>query len=224
MKQAVVTGGAGLIGAGLCRALAEAGWRVWCLDLHEGPETARSIRCDVTDEASVRAAFDHVDGPVDLMVSNAGISDPETGPIAELGLDTWQQVLDSHLTGAFLVTRAAVPRMTEGGSIVLMASTRAVMSEPETEAYAAAKGGLTALAHALAVSLGPRIRVNAVAPGWISDDADLRPEDHAQHPAGRVGRPHDVAQAVLWLAGADFVTGETVRIDGGMTRRMIYAD
>ena len=122
------------------------------------------------------------------------------------------------------MTRSAVPLMGEGASIINMASTRAFMSEPQTEAYAASKGGLVALTHALAVSLGPKIRVNAIAPGWISDDDELRPVDHEQHPAGRVGRPQDVADAVLYLASAGFMTGQVLVLDGGMTRKMIYAE
>ena len=98
------------------------------------------------------------------------------------------------------------------------------MSEPETEAYAASKGALVALTHALAISLGPKIRVNAIAPGWISDGEDLRPVDHRQHPVGRVGRPDDIAEAVLYLADAGFVTGQVLSVDGGMTRKMIYAE
>lgn len=102
------------------------------------------------------------------------------------------------------------------------------MSEPGGEAYGASKGGILALTHALAISLGPEVRVNAIAPGWIHvTDDPLRPEDHAQHPAGRVGRPVDVAQACLFLASpeqAGFMTGETLVLDGGMTRKMIYAE
>jgi NAD(P)-dependent dehydrogenase (short-subunit alcohol dehydrogenase family) len=120
--------------------------------------------------------------------------------------------------------------------VVTVASTRAFQSEPHTEAYAAAKGGVVALTHALAVSLGPRVRVNCIAPGWIDVSAwkkrsecepeELRPEDHAQHPAGRVGRPEDVAELALFLCSprADFITGACHTIDGGMTRKMIYLD
>jgi NAD(P)-dependent dehydrogenase (short-subunit alcohol dehydrogenase family) len=114
--------------------------------------------------------------------------------------------------------------MREGGSIVNMASTRAFMSEPNSEAYAASKGGLVALTHALAVSLGPKIRVNAIAPGWITNETNLSEEDEAQHPAGRVGRPKDIADTVLYLAGAGFVTGQVLTVDGGMTKKMIYAE
>jgi NAD(P)-dependent dehydrogenase (short-subunit alcohol dehydrogenase family) len=143
-----------------------------------------------------------------------------------------------NLTGAFLCARHAAPLLRwRRGAIVNVASTRARQSEPRTEAYSASKGGLVALTHALAVSLGPDIRVNAISPGWIDvsrwgSPADARApetlsaEDHAQHPAGRVGTPEDVAALALWLAGrqAGFVTGQEFTVDGGMTRRMIYQD
>ncbi|WP_343116951.1 SDR family oxidoreductase [Ostreiculturibacter nitratireducens] len=225
MKRAIVTGGAGLIGAGICRALATEGWEVASFDLREGPEGARHIRCDVGDEASVAAAFGTLGWEgLDLLVNNAGIAGAAARPVTELSLADWRRVLDSHLTGAFLMTRAAAPLMREGGSIINMASTRAFMSEPDTEAYSAAKGGIVALTHALAISLGPRVRVNAIAPGWISGADDLHPEDHEQHPVGRVGRAEDVAGAVLYLAGAGFMTGQVLVLDGGMTRKMIYAE
>lgn len=222
-KRAIVTGGAGLIGAGTCAALMDAGWEVASFDLVEGPKGARFVSCDVGSEASVGAAFDTLGWDrVDLLVNNAGIAGPVNGSITQLALSDWQKIIDSHLTGAFLMTRAVVPLMGTGSAIVNMASTRAFMSEPDTEAYAASKGGLVALTHALAISLGPDIRVNAIAPGWISDKTDLRKKDHAQHPVGRVGEPQDIAQAVLYLAGAGFVTGQVLTVDGGMTRKMIY--
>ncbi len=190
MKRAIITGGAGLIGAGLCRSLASEGYEVVSFDLEEGPEGTRCVHCDVADETSVAGAFGELGWErLDLLVNNAGIANPSNAFIGELSLAQWRQVTDSHLTGAFLMTRAAVPLMEGGGAIINMVSTRAFMSEPRTEAYAAAKGGLVALTHALAISLGPKIRVNAIAPGWISGDEDLRPLDHEQHPVGRVGSP-----------------------------------
>ncbi|SIQ14258.1 NAD(P)-dependent dehydrogenase, short-chain alcohol dehydrogenase family [Rhizobium sp. RU35A] len=228
MKHAIVTGGAGLIGTGICRRLLDAGWRVASFDMKDGAQDLqeaglRSVFCDVGDEASVAGAFAELGWQhLDLLVNNAGIAGPVNGPIQDLSLADWRRVTDSHLTAAFLMTRSAVPLMGEGASIVNMASTRAFMSEPQTEAYAASKGGLVALTHALSVSLGPDIRVNAIAPGWISGDAELLPEDHAQHPAGRVGRPEDVADAVVYLVGAGFMTGQVLVLDGGMTKKMIY--
>ncbi|MFC3227740.1 SDR family oxidoreductase [Marinibaculum pumilum] len=229
-QHAIVTGGAGLIGIGICAALADAGWEIASLDLETGPDGVRHLACDVTDEASVAGAFAALgwDG-LDLLVNNAGIAGAHGRPLAEMTLAEWRRVTDSHLTGTFLMSRAALPLLRAGSaevasSIVNIASTRAFMSEPHSEAYAAAKGGVVALTHAMAISLGPKIRVNAIAPGWISGEADLSPADHDQHPAGRVGRPADIAGAVLYLAGAGFVTGQVLTVDGGMTRKMIYEE
>ncbi|WP_113260519.1 SDR family oxidoreductase [Agrobacterium cavarae] len=225
MKRAVVTGGGGLIGTGIIEALLDDGWTVACFDIKDTKTAARNILCDVGNETSVLAAFDQLGWKgLELLVNNAGIASPVNGPIHELSLADWRKVTDSHLTGAFLMTRSAVPLMGEGASIVNMVSTRAFMSEPETEAYAASKGGLVALTHALAVSLGPKIRVNAIAPGWVTDETDLRKKDHVQHPVGRVGRPKDIADGVLYLAGAGFMTGQVLVLDGGMTRKMIYEE
>ncbi|MBN7808135.1 SDR family oxidoreductase [Agrobacterium rosae] len=225
MKRAIVTGGAGLIGTGIIETLLEDGWTVASFDIKESKTKARHIHCDVGDEASVAEAFGQLgwDG-LELLVNNAGIAGPNNGPIHELSLADWRKVTDSHLTGAFLMTRSAVPLMGEGASIVNMVSTRAFMSEPETEAYAASKGGLVALTHALAVSLGPNIRVNAIAPGWITNETDLRKEDHEQHPVGRVGRPKDIADAVVYLTCAGFMTGQVLVLDGGMTKKMFYEE
>nr|WP_314529573.1 SDR family oxidoreductase [uncultured Brevundimonas sp.] len=225
MKKAIVTGGSGLIGSGLCQALSDRGWEVASFDLKPGEAAARHIDCDLGDERSVARAFQTLGwSSLDLLVNNGGVADPVNGPLADLSLADWRKVVDSHLTGAFLMCRSAIPLLRDGGSIVNMASTRAFMSEPETEAYAASKGALVALTHALAISLGPKVRVNAVAPGWISDGDDLRPVDHDQHPVGRVGRPADIAHAVLYLAEARFVTGQVLTVDGGMTRKMVYAE
>lgn len=225
MKKAIVTGGAGLIGSGVCKALASRGWEVASFDLKAGMTDTRQILCDIGDEASVARAYEELGwSELDLLVNNGGVANPVNGPLADLSLEAWRKTVDSHLTGAFLMTRSAIPLLADGGSIVNMASTRAFMSEPETEAYAASKGAIVALTHALAISLGPKTRVNAIAPGWISDDDDLRPVDHEQHPVGRVGRVEDIAQAVLYLADAGFVTGQVLTVDGGMTRKMIYAE
>ena len=225
MRKAIVTGGAGLIGSGVCKALAARGWEVASFDLKAGMADTRQILCDIGDEASVAKAYDELGwSELDLLVNNGGVADPVNGPLAELSLEDWRKTVDSHLTGAFLMTRSAIPLLATGGSIINMASTRAFMSEPETEAYAASKGAIVALTHALAISLGPKTRVNAIAPGWISGDDDLRPVDHDQHPVGRVGRVEDIAQAVLYLADAGFVTGQVLTVDGGMSRKMIYAE
>jgi NAD(P)-dependent dehydrogenase (short-subunit alcohol dehydrogenase family) len=142
-----------------------------------------------------------------------------------------------NLTGAFLCAKYAAPHLRKnGGSIVNVASTRAFMSERHTEAYSASKGGLFALTHALAVSLGPEVRVNSISPGWIETSelrkrsartpARLSAQDHSQHPAGRVGNAEDVAALALFLLdpGNSFVTGQNFVVDGGMTKKMIYVE
>jgi NAD(P)-dependent dehydrogenase (short-subunit alcohol dehydrogenase family) len=131
-----------------------------------------------------------------------------------------------NLSGAFLAAKYCAPHLRRArGAIVNIASTRALQSEPDTEAYAASKGGLVALTHALAISLGPEVRVNCVSPGWIAK-GKLRRKDHAQHPVGRAGRPEDVAALVDFLLSDEsgFVTGQNFVIDGGMTRKMIYLE
>ena len=149
-------------------------------------------------------------------------------PLRSLTLVEWHRVIDTNLTAAFLLARAAEKSLRRArGAMVTIASTRALMSEAETESYSASKGGLVALTHALAISLAPDVRVNCVSPGWIEtkDYAGLRRKDHAQHPAGRVGRPQDVAEMVAWLLDKErsgFITGANFVVDGGMTRKMIY--
>jgi NAD(P)-dependent dehydrogenase (short-subunit alcohol dehydrogenase family) len=174
---------------------------------------------------------------LDALVNNAGLADPDTGPIEILELDQWQRRIDVNLTGAFLMVKHTVPHLRQrGGSIVNMASTRALQSEPHSEAYAATKGGLIALTHALAISLGPDVRANSISPGWIdvrawqahapAEPEPLSAADQQQHPSGRVGKPGDVAAMVAYLVSPDarFVTGQNFVIDGGMTRKMIYED
>lgn len=249
MKTALITGAGAGIGRATALHFAAEGWRVAALDRDDEalaelsallpPDRLLAIACDVGKEKPVAAAYAKVakwsDG-LDLLVNNAGIADPYCGPLDKLALADWQAWIDASLTAAFLCSRAAIPLLTKRApaAIVNVASTRAIQSEPETFAYAAAKGGLAALTHAMAVSLGPDIRVNAVAPGWI-ETGDWQkqaerttpkhsPAAHKQHPVGRVGEPGDIAAAIAWLAsdGAGFVTGQQVVIDGGMTRKMIY--
>jgi NAD(P)-dependent dehydrogenase (short-subunit alcohol dehydrogenase family) len=151
-------------------------------------------------------------------------------PLAELSLAEWNRVLAVNLTGTFLLARACAPHLARRrGAIVNIASTRALMSEADTESYSASKGGLVALTHALAISLGPEVRVNAISPGWIDVrekrvNDPLSAADHAWHPGGRVGLPADVAELALFLAsaGSGFVTGQNFVVDGGMARKMVY--
>ncbi len=234
---ALITGAARGIGRAIAARLVRDGWQVLCLDqdearLHQTVEALGSnvhaMVVDLADEAAVAMAVDaarvHV-GRLDALVCNAGMMIRR--PLASLTADEFRHVLAVNLTSTFLLARATEAMLRDSkGAIVTIASTRARMSEPDTESYAASKGGLIALSHALAISLGPDIRVNAISPGWIDVAGEtLREVDHAQHPAGRVGQPNDVAALVAWLIGPEsgFVTGAEFVIDGGMTRKMIYA-
>jgi NAD(P)-dependent dehydrogenase (short-subunit alcohol dehydrogenase family) len=237
---ALVTGGANGIGRAIARHLLVEGWQLGVVDLPGSglrrvfPQRHRDvlgIEGDVRDEETVSDAIDallHRFGRLDAVVSNAGIMIRK--PIRRLTLSEWHHVIDTNLTAAFLLARAAEkPLRKARGAIVAIASTRALMSEPNTESYAASKGGLLALTHALAISLGPDVRVNCVSPGWIEtrNYGALRRSDHSQHPVGRVGKPQDIAEIVAWLLDAKrsgFVTGANFIVDGGMTRKMIYAD
>jgi NAD(P)-dependent dehydrogenase (short-subunit alcohol dehydrogenase family) len=238
-RVALVTGAANGIGRAISKRLLAEGWRVGAVDLVRRDLTrafgrqrhVAVIEGDIGDEATAQRAVDATVaqfGRLDGVVSNAGIMIRK--PIRQLTIAEWRRVLDVNLTAAFLLAKAGEKALREAkGAIVTIASTRAFMSEPNTEAYSATKGGLVALTHALAVSLGPNVRVNCVSPGWIAtkDYDDLRRKDHVQHPAGRVGKPDDIAEIVSWLLDADrsgFVTGANFMVDGGMTRKMIYEE
>ncbi|PSF07684.1 oxidoreductase [Marinobacter halophilus] len=247
-RVALVTGGAKGIGRGIVLHLAAAGWKVAFCDTDQTAgeqlvNTSEREICflpgDVASEHDVaRLIADTMSwaGRLDAVINNAAIADPHTGPVEELSLEQWQRRLDVNLTGPFLVAKHAVPHLRKSqGVIVNMASTRALQSEPDTEAYAATKGGIVALTHALAMSLAPDIRVNCISPGWIdtrawqggSDKVEaLSQADHHQHPAGRVGTPEDIAALVAYLISpeASFITGQNFVADGGMVRKMIYEE
>jgi NAD(P)-dependent dehydrogenase (short-subunit alcohol dehydrogenase family) len=251
-KITLITGGAQGIGLGMAEAFARAGATVVITDQDEeaGQEAlerlqaqglqASFIPCDVAQEAQVQNLLKQVGekyNRLDVLINNAGISDPFQGALDELQLADFDRVLAVNLRGPFLCARYALPLLRKAAhpAILNMTSIRAFMSEPDTFAYTASKGGLEALTHALAVSLATdRIRVNAIAPGWIETgpwqkksgryEPTHTQEDKAQHPAGRVGIPGDIAEAALFLCSdkAGFITGQHLVIDGGMTVKMIY--
>lgn len=243
---ALVTGGGQGIGRAIAHRFAANAMTVVAFDLDAeaveetaaASERILAVHGDVADEAAVVALLRLIIfrfGRLDALVNNAGIAQPFTGPLEDLSLSTWNRMLAVNLTGPFLCCKHAAPLLREGsGSIVNISSTRAIQSEANTEAYSASKGGVVALTHALALSLGPAVRVNCISPGWIVVDEwrkstartcpQLRPEDHDQHPVGRVGLPEDVAALAAYLVSpeAGFVTGQNFVIDGGMTRKMVY--
>lgn len=241
----VVTGAAGGIGRALSRAYAENGASVLMTDLpgEVGEALARSLEqeggrtkffgADLSQPESaarIMEAATEAFGGVDILINNAGFGIWKS-PL-ELDVEEWDNVLNVNLRGTFLCSREAAKRMKRqgrGGAIVNISSTRHLQSEPNSEAYAASKGGIASLTHALALSLGPdRIRVNSISPGWIEtgDYTALKPEDHAQHPSGRVGTPEDIVRACFYLTDPknDFVTGINLTVDGGMTHKMIYVE
>jgi NAD(P)-dependent dehydrogenase (short-subunit alcohol dehydrogenase family) len=243
-KIVVITGTGKGIGQALALAYASEGAIVICIDKNEAglSQTKSMIEAkggkvysfvvDLVDVEAIERTFSEVDnilGKVDILINNAGLG--ITKSIFDLSVEEWDYVINTNLRGAFLCSREAARSMKGhgGGSIVNIASTRALMSEADTFPYSASKGGIVALTHSLAVSLGPdHIRVNAISPGWIAtaDYDQLSKTDHAQHPAGRVGVPKDIIRACFYLTDPenDFVTGINLVVDGGMTKKMIYSE
>jgi len=246
-KVAVVTGGGQGIGKAIVKKLLQVGWRVVFaeMDAEAGRETLQEyhslgelvfIHADISDETAVKAIINETAETfkrIDTLINNAGIMIRK--PIAKLSLAEWNKVIGVNLTGAFLCSKYAAPYLSKSkGSIINIASTRALMSEPDTEAYSATKGGIVALTHALALSLGPKVRVNCVSPGWIETcewqkkrnrkTAKHSERDNMQHPAGRVGTPEDISSLVAYLLSdnSGFITGANFVVDGGMTRKMVY--
>lgn len=249
-RVVVVTGGAQGVGRGIAQAVLGAGGRVMIADLDAEagkaclkewalPDRAAFQRADVSRERSVQALIKAAlkrYGRIDGLVNNAGLASAHGTALAQMTFSEWQRRLSS-LHGAFLCSKHALPALqAQGGAILNIASTRAWQSEPDSEAYAAAKGGLVAFTHALAMSAGPGVRVNSISPGWITTEAwqgpsrrrtpKLSRRDHAQHAVGRVGQPEDIGALAVYLLSplSGFVTGQDHIVDGGMSRTMIYAE
>lgn len=229
-KIIAVTGAGRGIGRAIAAAFAAEGAQVYGLEIEpvDRVEGITMIQGDVSVEEDVERFLAQVGPRLHVLVNNAALSG--MGALEAVPVATFDRVLAINLRGPYLMARHAAPllRAAGEGAIINIASTRAVMSEPGGEAYGASKGGLLALTHALANSLGPQIRVNAISPGWIHTTGEpLREADHAQHLAGRVGLPEDIAHACLFLADSEragFLTGQNLVIDGGMTKKMIYAE
>ena len=228
-KVVVVTGAANGIGKSIAELFTSEKAHVIGLDIAQVDIDGVEYRhCDVSNFKEVENVFSSIakdHGAIHALINNAGIS--EFKSIWDVDEQEWDRVLDTNLKSVFICSREAARYMTEDvRSIVNMASTRAFMSEPNTETYSASKGGIYALTHSLAATLSERrIRVNAIAPGWIhTGSEELRPKDHEQHWSGRVGKGEDIARACLFLTDPrnSFITGECIQIDGGMTHKMIY--
>lgn len=245
-KVCVITGGALGIGRCLTREFAKAGSKIAFVDNNKeaGEKNrdfirARGAEClffhgDIGDESTLRnfaAEVIREYGKVDFLINNACIS--KKGILSQCSYEEFNYVLRVGISAPYMLSLLFLPYFSQGASIVNISSTRAMMSQPDTESYTAAKGGISALTHALSVSLAGKVRVNSIAPGWIDTgryydenyiphhtDADIK-----QHPAGRIGIPEDIARAVMFLCHGDndFITGQNITIDGGMTKLMIYS-
>jgi len=250
-KNVVVTGAAQGIGLVTAFSFLENGAKVFAIDKdREAIEDASQdffdkfkdritfFECDLADAKEIELVCQKIGnsaGKIDVLVNKAAVS--STKWIEERSVDEWDRVINVNLRAPYLMVKFLLPYLKEGASIVNIASTRALMSEPNTEPYSASKGGILALTHSLALSLSSRkIRVNAISPGWIETsrykkrkhrrEPELRPVDHLQHPAGRVGVPEDIANAILFLSSerSSFITGTNLIVDGGMTVKMIYEE
>ena len=220
-KVIVITGGAH--GIGLCAAeeFRKNGAHVCVIDCVEGNHYVGDIADKSTLEDFVRTVIDQ-HGQIDVLVNNAP---PSFIGIDECSYDQFQRSLAIGVTAPFYLSKLFAPYFSKGASIINISSSRDRMSQPQSESYTAAKGGLSALTHALAVSFAGRVRVNSISPGWIDTAYTVYAgPDATQQPAGRVGNPLDIANMVLFLASekAGFITGENICIDGGQTRLMIY--
>ena len=220
-KIAVITGGAGGIGRCIRGEFEKAGAKVCVIDIADNPYFVG----DIGEEATVRRFAEKViadHGHVDYLINNAP---PLFKGIDQCTYEEFNYALRVGVSAAFLLTQLFLPHFAPGASIVNISSSRDRMSQPFSESYTAAKGGIAALTHALAVSLSGKVWVNSISPGWIDTGYTVyHGSDALQQPAGRVGNPLDIANMVLYLCSdkAGFITGENICIDGGMTRQMIY--
>ena len=220
-KVAVVTGGARGIGKCICEQFRAAGATVCVIDLLDNDYFVGDLaNKEVLEKFAAKVIADY--GRVDFLINNAA---PKMCGITEGSYEDFEYALKVGVTAPFYLSKLFAPYFADGASIVNISSSRDRMSQPETESYTAAKGGISALTHALAVSFSGRVRVNSISPGWIDNAYTVyEGADATQQPAGRVGNPPDIANMVMYLCSdmAGFITGENICIDGGMTKQMIY--
>lgn len=220
-KVAVITGGANGIGKCIAEEFAKNGASVCTIDKVSGGDYLGDIsRKEVLENFAAYVAERY--GHVDYLINNAA---PLFKGISGCSYEEFEYAQRVGVTAPFYLSKLLVPYFAPGGSIIHISSSRDRMSQPETESYTAAKGGIAALTHAMAVSLREKIRVNSISPGWIdTSETEYSGPDALQQPAGRVGKPLDIANMVLFLCSekAGFITGENICMDGGMTRQMIY--
>ncbi|MBP5491710.1 MAG: SDR family oxidoreductase [Clostridiales bacterium] len=220
-KVVVVTGGAQGIGKAIADAFSAEGAKVYIIDKRQGDWFVGDVSDKDTLEKFAKDVIER-SGHVDYLINNAL---PLMKGIDECTFEEFQYALSVGVTAPFYLTKLFMPYFSDGASIINIASSRDRMSQPQTESYTAAKGGISALTHALAVSLAGKVRVNSISPGWIdTTGSDITGPDAAQQLAGRVGKPADIAEMALFLCSekAGFITGENICIDGGMTKLMIY--
>jgi len=220
-KVVVVTGGARGIGKAICEHFEKEGAHVCMIDLLGNDFFVGDISDKATLEAFAAKVIEKY-GRVDVLVNNAL---PIMRGIDECSFEEFQYALSVGVTAPFYLSKLFNAYFAEGASIINISSSRDRMSQPQTESYTAAKGGISALTHALAVSLADKVRVNSISPGWIDTAYTVyEGPDAVQQPAGRVGNPDDIAELALFLASdkAGFITGENICVDGGLTRLMIY--
>lgn len=220
-KVAVVTGGASGIGKVIVEEFKKEGAHVCLIDKLPNDYFVGDLADEETLSAFAAKVIEQY-GRVDYLINNACLS---RGGLESCSYEDFNYVLRTGVTAPFMLVKLFVNNFGEGAAIVNISSSRDRMSQPDTESYTAAKGGISALTHALAVSLSGRVRVNSLSPGWIDTQGiEFQGADNSQHPAGRVGNPLDIANMVLFLCSdkAGFITGENITIDGGMTKLMIY--